>query len=70
MENRTIQLTEENPSRIIIKLGRTTYIADIHFSQESKETMNDKIIRLVGNDIFNQICRQNIGDVTAKDEEQ
>ncbi|MCD7785278.1 MAG: transposon-encoded TnpW family protein [Oscillospiraceae bacterium] len=69
MENRTIQLTEQSPSRIIMKLGRTTYIADIHFSQESKEMMNDKIICLVGKDIFNQICRKNIEDIIAKDAE-
>ena len=30
------------------RLGSTTYQVSVHFSSTSKETMNDKIIRLIG----------------------
>jgi hypothetical protein len=33
------------------KLGNKTYEVYVHFSQTSKETLTDKIIRLIQNDI-------------------
>jgi len=33
------------------KLGNKTYDVYVHFSQTSKETLTDKIIRLIQNDI-------------------
>ena len=33
------------------KIGQATYHVQIHFSQTSKDTFNDKILRLIKNDI-------------------
>ena len=33
------------------KLGQTTYDVFVHFSKTSKETLTDKIMRLIRNDI-------------------
>ena len=40
---------EEAPV-MIRKIGKTTYRVTIHFSETSKETMSDKIKRLILND--------------------
>ena len=34
-------------------IGRTTYIVTAHFSETSKETMSDKICRMIRKDIEN-----------------
>jgi hypothetical protein len=39
------------------KLGRTTYQVYVHFSETSKETLTDKIMRLVKNDINTNILQ-------------
>lgn len=41
----------ENPPALVKKIGRTTYIVRIHFSETSTETMNDKIKRMLKNEI-------------------
>ncbi|MGL5254241.1 MAG: transposon-encoded TnpW family protein [Brevinema sp.] len=33
------------------KIGKTTYVVGVHFSKTSKETINDKIERLILNDL-------------------
>ena len=38
-------------TNIVKKYGTTIYEVYIHFSQNSKETMTDKIMRLIRNDI-------------------
>ena len=38
------------PPVMIKKIGKTTYRVKIHFSETSKETMSDKIKRLILND--------------------
>ncbi len=38
------------PSAFTKRIGSTTYNVSGHFSKTSKETMNDKIIRLIRND--------------------
>lgn len=44
--NDTKQNTEQCPA-IQKKIGRTTYIVNLHFSKTSKENMTDKVIRLI-----------------------
>ena len=34
------------------KIGRTTYMVGIHFNENSQETMDDKVLRLMKNDIY------------------
>ena len=33
------------------KIGKAVYLVHVHFSKNSKESFNDKILRLVKNDI-------------------
>ena len=42
---------KEAPQPVMVKkIGKTTYRVKIHFSETSKETMSDKIKRLILND--------------------
>ena len=41
----------ENSPALVKKIGRTTYIVRIHFSETSTETMSDKIKRMLRNEI-------------------
>ena len=36
---------------LVKKIGQTTYIVRVHFSKTSKETMSDKIKRMLKNEI-------------------
>ncbi len=45
--------TEQTAPVIVRKIGKTTYTVGIHFSRTSKETMDDKVLRLIRNDIRN-----------------
>ena len=49
----TAPTTTEQTAPMIRKIGKTTYMVGIHFSQTSKETMDDKVLRLIKNDIRN-----------------
>ena len=43
---------KEAPQPVMIKkIGKTTYRVKIHFSETSKETMSDKIKRMLKNEI-------------------
>ena len=44
------EITPQEPYRFTKRLGSTTYRVGVHFSKTSKETMNDKIIRLIKNE--------------------
>lgn len=41
----------ENPPALVKKIGHTTYIVRIYFSETSTETMSDKIKRMLKNEI-------------------
>lgn len=54
MENNTIknEVTNITPEATFTqKIGKTTYVVGVHFSKTSKETINDKIERLILNDL-------------------
>lgn len=42
---------EQDAPALVKKIGKTTYVVRVHFSETSKETMNDKIKRLLKNEI-------------------
>lgn len=42
-----------NPNRITRRIGNTTYSVCVSFSSTSKESMSDKIIRLIKNEADN-----------------
>jgi len=33
------------------RIGSTTYVVAVHFSQTSKETMQDKVLRLIESEV-------------------
>ena len=41
-----------NIPKLTTKVGNTTYDVFIHFSKTSKETMTDKVMRLIRNEKF------------------
>ena len=42
---------KEAPQPVMIKkIGKTTYRVKIHFSETSRETFTDKVVRLIKND--------------------
>ena len=43
--------TGSNAPQMTPKLGNTTYDVYIHFSKTSKETLTDKVMRLIRNEI-------------------
>jgi hypothetical protein len=51
--NQALKAPQE-PCRFEKRLGSTLYLVNIHFSETSKETMNDKILRLVKNEAQNK----------------
>lgn len=48
----TETIREPEPPKIVRRIGSTTYEVSIHFSQTSSETITDKIMRLIQNDIM------------------
>ncbi|NBJ04274.1 hypothetical protein D3Z62_30710 [Lachnospiraceae bacterium] len=46
----TTTLAKDAPA-LVKKIGRTTYIVRVHFSKTSKETISDKIKRMLKNEI-------------------
>ena len=54
--NTIAQTIEQNAPVLVKKIGKTTYMVGIHFSETSKETMDDKVARLVKSDIHKQAC--------------
>ena len=51
---RTVMKPQEVMPVILQKrIGSTNYIVSIHFSRTSKETLNDKILRLVKKEAVN-----------------
>ena len=42
---------QDNPLALVKKVGKMTYIVRIHFSETSTETMEDKIKRMLKNEV-------------------
>lgn len=49
----TAAARENEPLALVKKIGKTTYRVRVHFSTTSTETMNDKIKRMLKNEISN-----------------
>ena len=54
MQNET-QKSTTTDNTFSKKIGRTTYKVQIFFSKTSKEKFNDKLLRLIKNDIANGV---------------
>ncbi len=48
---RTVIASQEKCKGFTRKIGNTTYDVLFHYSRQSRESMNDKIIRLIENDM-------------------
>ena len=55
-KNTAPQTTEQKAPVLVRKIGNTTYMVGIHFSETSRETMDDKGARLVKTDIRTEAC--------------
>ena len=51
--DRTAERTEK-PLHITKRIGSTTYKVSVHFSRTSRETMSDKLVRLIERDAVKQ----------------
>ena len=51
--DRTIERTDK-PLHITKRIGSTTYKVSVQFSRTSRETMSDKLIRLIERDAVKQ----------------
>ncbi len=47
----TTKRAQEKRKGFTKKIGNTTYDVSFHYSRQSKESMNDKMIRLIENDM-------------------
>ena len=54
--DRTIERTDK-PLHITKRIGSTTYKVSVHFSRTSRETMSDKLVRLIERDAVKQLKR-------------
>lgn len=51
--DRTIERTDR-PLHMTKRIGSTTYKVSVHFSRTSRETMSDKLVRLIERDAVKQ----------------
>ena len=50
--NATVKSTSPNPAgSFYMRMGNTTYVIGVHFSQTSKDTLDDKMKRLMRDDV-------------------
>lgn len=42
---------QKDAPALVKKIGKTTYVVRVHFSEISKETMSDKIKRMLKNEV-------------------
>ena len=50
-ENTNITTQEDEQPDLVKSIGKTTYQVKVHFIPNSKETMSDKIIRMLRNEV-------------------
>ncbi len=50
-ENKEEQQTKERRPHLVKTIGKTTYLVTCHFSETSRETLQDKIKRMIVRDI-------------------
>ena len=52
-ENINTTATQAEQPALVKQIGKTTYKVKVHFSETSKETMSDKIVRMLKSEISN-----------------
>jgi len=53
LEKNKEELKENYAGQIVKRIEKTTFIVNMYFSETSKETIQDKILKLVRNDMMN-----------------
>ena len=48
---RAMPETEPEPSGLVMKSGNKTFIIGLHFSESSKDTLEDKVKKLIKKDV-------------------
>ena len=48
---KTARSTERKPLTMQTRVGSTTYVVSVRFSQTSRETMQDKILRIIAREV-------------------
>ena len=48
---KTAAIRSSEPSKFTQRIGSTVYTVSVRFSRTSKETMNDKILRLIESEV-------------------
>ena len=48
---KTARHAEREPLTMQKRIGSTTYVVSVRFSQESRETMQDKVLRLIESEV-------------------
>lgn len=51
LKNTETKQTEEHKPHLVKTIGKTTYFVTCHFSETSKETLQDKVKRMILSDI-------------------
>ncbi|MCL1883447.1 MAG: transposon-encoded TnpW family protein [Defluviitaleaceae bacterium] len=54
MQNLAIKIPSTNSTTITKRIRTTNYIVGIHFSTTAKESVSDKILRLIKSEITNK----------------
>jgi hypothetical protein len=52
-ENTITTTAQAEQPALVKQIGKTTYKVKVHFSETSKETMSDKIVRMLKSEISN-----------------
>ncbi len=50
--------TQDNPPALIKKIGKMTYIVRVHFSTTSKETFEDKVKRMLREEVRQMMAQE------------
>jgi len=56
----TTKRTNDKTAVLYKRIGSTTYKVRVHFSETSKETINDKIVRLIQNEGLSSAAERDI----------
>ena len=51
IKTNTATTAKADPPDFVKRIGKSTYRVKVHFSQTSKETINDKVLRLIRNEV-------------------
>jgi len=43
--------SEGEPVKLLKRIGLTTFVVNVHFSDKNAETMEDKLLRLIGREV-------------------